>query len=141
MKKLLLIFLCLLSLVSIAQQAPEKGDYLMVSYPKGERGNYIFKKSNKVHYGYVFSTKKTDNKYKQDAGMVKGLFHLADSLGIEKIKSLDESSLNLEEPNHEYKILEYRKGPTLFRICWDAIIDDENAKKLNAVAYEMTVFW
>lgn len=85
MKKFLSLALILCSLISFAQKAPEKGDYLMISFPKGETGSFIFRKSNKVYYNYSFNTKKAGNKYKQSAQMVKDLFLLADSLGLNKI--------------------------------------------------------
>ncbi|MDX2172594.1 MAG: hypothetical protein SFY56_05695 [Bacteroidota bacterium] len=141
MKKILLLICTLFTLSSIAQQAPEAGDYAMITSVKKESGSYIFKKSLEVYYGYNFSTNKVENKYKQNKKMVKELFSLIAKTDFSTIKGVDEAKVKDEtEPNYFY-ILEFKKNNTVQRICWDSGLEEEKYKPLNDIATKMNSFW
>lgn len=143
MKQLLLIFLSILTLNSFSQTAPAKGDYISCKTLGYDPVNYIFK-NKKVFYGYNPTTKKTENSYKQDAKLTKELFDMADAAGLDKMKSLNESSLILERGDQQestFSIIEYKKGNQIYRICWDPVANDEDSKKLNEISSKMNSFW
>ena len=143
MKRLFLVFLGVLALNSFSQSVPAKGDYISCKTLGYDPVNYIFK-NRKVFYGYNPATKKTENSYKQDAKLTKELFDMVDAAGLDKMKSLNESSLILERGDQQdatFSIIEYKKGSQTYRICWDPVANDENSKKLNEISEKMTQFW
>ncbi|MDP2386864.1 MAG: hypothetical protein Q8M29_10870 [Bacteroidota bacterium] len=140
MKRLFLILLSVLTLNSFSQSVPAKGDYISCKTLGYEPTNYIYK-NRMVFYGYSSSTKKSENSYKQNAKMVKELFKMADAAGFDKIKSLDENSLLLEQGDYKFQIIEYRKGNKTYRVCWDSYIEDTNYLKLNQISGKMNSFW
>lgn len=141
MKKILLFLCVLFTVSSIAQEAPEVGDYAMITSVQNENGSYIFKKSFEVYFGYNFSTKKTENKYKQSKKMVKELFNLIAKTDFSTVKGVDEAKIKDEtEPNYFY-ILEFKKDNTVKRICWDSRLEEEKYKPLNDIVTKMNSFW
>jgi hypothetical protein len=141
MKKVLSFIICLFAVSSLAQSVPGKGDYISIQtagFPAPV--HYIFK--NKwVYFGYDPATQKSENAYEQNADMIKELFDMADKAGMDAIWILDETKLQLGPDVYNYRILEYRKGDKVYRICWDNTKEDDNSKKMSELDAKMGSFW
>jgi hypothetical protein len=141
MNYLLILLLALSPLLPASQSGPGKGDYLAVSVSGFNVSNYIYRNGT-VYYGYEPDRKKVQNKYNRDVKTVGELFDMADNASMEKMKSLEEKILTLGPGVYNFKVIEYHKGDTTIRICWDTQnITDPDSRRLNDIDKKMTEFW
>lgn len=138
---LLLTFLSLLIIPFCSfAQAPEKGDYLYVSFYGQDNGHYVFLKSGNVYYNFNPTTKEAENKYKQSSKMVKRIFSMADKVNLINLKGLDTSSLQ-NTNSGRYRVIEYRKGNVVKRYVWDTTQVEGDFEKMAEVDGQMNDLW
>lgn len=140
MNKVIFLFLSLFSLLGVAQVSPEKGDYVMKTSVKNNSGSYIYKTA-KVYYGYDFSTKRTENEYKQNKKITGELFDLLNKTDFSKIKGIEELKVPDGDDSYNFCTLEYRKGDKVQRICWDTRSEEKQYQSLNDIVTKMNSFW
>jgi hypothetical protein len=141
MKYLFILLLVLSPAVATVENGPGKGDYLAISVSGFNVSNYIYKNGN-VYYGYEPDSKKIQNKYKRDVKDVAELFDIADRASMEKMKSLEEKILTLGPGVYNFKVIEYHKGDTTIRVCWDTEdVTNPDSRKLNDIDKKMADFW
>ncbi len=137
MKKIFL-FLGILFSGFVSAQELAGDDYLMLhSSSDTLTGNYIFKLTKQVYFGFNIKTNAAENHYGTSKKRVKALFDFAEKIKFTSMKSLDEK----QNSGNDFSVIEYRKDGIVYRVCWDTNAMDENSVNLNKLKEMMNSFW
>jgi hypothetical protein len=141
MKTILLILSGLFPILLSAQDLPGNDDYLMVSEGNTpEQGNYIFRNSKKIFFGYHLTDKKAETKSKGSAERIRDLFKQADSIDFAGLSQLPAAKVESTDTD-PVRIIEYRKQGKLFRVQWRESDTTKSAQQLNELLSVMNGFW
>ena len=113
----------------------------MTTWGKSSMGHYIYKNTLTVFYNYDPDSRQAENTYKSGKDNVDELFAYADSIGFFSIKGLDEKNLPPLKQGLQYRIIEYRKGETVYRVCFDENAEDNKYPALISMVSMLNRFW